>query len=96
MTGRSQMAPSRASCGRWRHFRSHYAAMVNRKGSPGVRHEITIPFNGGVVTGHYVVQGEAITVTDASGHSKTTQVGQTPAESLARVILAEIVTQHSR
>lgn len=72
--------------------------MVNRKAylGPLPRHEITIPFKGGVVTGHYVVQGEVITVTDASGHSKTTQVGQGQTESLARMILAEIANQHSR
>ena len=72
--------------------------MANRKSSvgPPVRHEITIPFKGGVVTGYYVVQGEVITVSDASGHSKTTQVGHTPAESLARVMLAEIATQYRR
>jgi len=55
-----------------------------------MRHEITIPFKGGVVVGYYTLQGDVITVTDASGHSKTIQAGQTPTEMLAKMLLREL------
>jgi hypothetical protein len=67
--------------------------MVKRRTrlGPPVRYEVTIPFNGGVVTGHYTLQGNIITVTDASGHSKTMQSNETPIETLAKMLLRELV-----
>ena len=79
-------------------LRRQCASMAKRKtsfGSP-VPQEITIAFKGGVTTGHFIIAGDTITVTDASGHSTTTRVEQTPTESLAKVLLADLVAKHSK
>jgi hypothetical protein len=50
---------------------------------------IEIETDGRRVTGTYVVEAGMITVSSASG-SKTTHVGNTPTEVLARLLLSEL------
>lgn len=43
------------------------------------------------ITGTYEITGDLITVTGPNGHSKTTQLGGTPPDQLAQMMLREIV-----
>lgn len=52
--------------------------------------EVSIERDGKTFTGHYEVTKGIITVT-YGWKSKTTQVGGTPAEILARILLSELV-----
>jgi hypothetical protein len=57
---------------------------------PSVRTPISITRDGKIFTGHYTIAGEMITVTYGE-ESRTTQLGVSPPDSLARVMLAEMI-----
>jgi hypothetical protein len=57
------------------------------------RHSISIDRGGKTHHGSYYVSGGMVHVFSLLG-SKTTQVGGSPAESMARILLGEIVDQN--
>jgi hypothetical protein len=57
--------------------------------------EITIEFNGRVISGSYCESNGIVTVT-ALGSRKSMELGATPANSLARILLRELVAQHRK
>lgn len=64
--------------------------MPRRTGKqPETSHPITI----GNVHGSYYVHRRMITVTSPWGTSKSTQVGNSPPESLARIMLRELIQE---
>ena len=52
--------------------------------------EISIDVGGKEYVGHFIVSEGMITVSGPDGTSTPTQVGNTPVQSLARLILSEI------
>ena len=63
------------------------------KKPPRFRYEITIEHNGKPYTGSYTVQSGIVTVDSMYGR-KSTQVGGSDAERIARLMLGELVIQH--
>jgi hypothetical protein len=57
--------------------------------------EITIELNGREIRGSYCESGGIVTVA-ALGGRKSTQVGSSPAKSLARILLRELVAQQRK
>jgi hypothetical protein len=51
---------------------------------------IIICFRGGRVSGHYVQDGETLTVTSRSGHQKTSEIGPKDPEILAKTLLTQL------
>jgi hypothetical protein len=55
--------------------------------------ETSHPISIGQVRGSYYVHRRVITVTSPWGTSKSTQVGNTPPETLARIMLRELIQE---
>jgi hypothetical protein len=52
---------------------------------------IAVQVDGNIHTGSYTVKGRMITV--SYGRSKTTQVGDTPLDALARLMMLELIEE---
>lgn len=66
-----------------------------RKRDP-FRVEVAIERNGERHVGYYYVEREMITVSYSKGGSKSTQVGGSPPEVLAKMLLSELVSEGHR
>ena len=54
---------------------------------------VIISYEGRSVTGTYGISGKIITVVTAKGGSKTAQLGESPAETLAKMMLKELAQE---
>lgn len=65
------------------------------KAKPPRSYEVTIDRDGSTYRGSYTVQGRVVSVSSAYG-SKSTQVGGLDGATVARLLLAELVTEFKR
>jgi hypothetical protein len=70
--------------------------MKTKRRQPPIRTDVSIEHEGKRYTGYYTIEHDIITVCLTGGRSKSAQVGLTPPDSLATLILGELVIERRR